>query len=138
MKLELKQPGSVDHELIWGSIALLALVASFLPADRVLAATGYRCPFRAITGLPCPSCGAVRTFAAMGAFRFREAFATNPLMAAFWVGLLFYAPYGLCAALFGTRRLRVGSVRPWEKRCLLATLVCLVVLNWAYMISTHG
>jgi len=49
---------------------------SLLPAlpGRVL------CPFRALTGLPCPGCGITNAFLALGRLDFAGAYARNPLV----------------------------------------------------------
>jgi len=37
------------------------------------------CPFKALTGLPCPGCGMTHAFLALGRLDFAGAFAANPL-----------------------------------------------------------
>ncbi len=38
------------------------------------------CPFKAVTGLPCPGCGMTRAFLALGRLDFAGAYAWNPLV----------------------------------------------------------
>ena len=42
----------------------------------------YRCPFKAITGIPCPGCGMTRAVLHACKGEFREAFHYHPL----WIG----------------------------------------------------
>ena len=62
----------------------LALAASFLiPASR-LPATSL-CPFRLLTGFPCPGCGLTHAFCNISHGHFKMAWQANPF------GFLFYA-----------------------------------------------
>jgi hypothetical protein len=136
MRLQWQEPGSVDHELIWGSIALAGLIAfTVLPMDRIMGSTGYRCPFRAVTGLPCPACGGTRALVAMGSFDLSRGFALNPLVATGWCFAVFYVPYALFVGLFRRRRLRVTGVGRRQDRVLALLLVCVMLANWAYLLA---
>lgn len=138
MRVEWRQPGAVNHELIWGSIAVLLLLAfATLPVDELMWRAGYRCPFRAITGLPCPTCGGTRAWMALGSLKFREGFALNPLAAAGWCAALLYAPYALFVAASGGRRLRVTGVSAGQRRAVAVFVACLVAANWACVILSR-
>ena len=53
----------VVHEAIWAPIVALGLLtARFLPLDRL---PGISCPFHAMTGFPCLTCGGTRSMAAL-------------------------------------------------------------------------
>ena len=135
MRISLKPCGSVDHELIWGLIGLLAVtVAALLPVDEMLAAAGYRCGFHTVTGIPCPSCGATRAFVAAAHLHMGDAFRTNPLAAAFFLGLVGFVPYALATVLLRTRRVRVSGVGRRGKHVILALAGLIVLANWAYLI----
>jgi Protein of unknown function (DUF2752) len=54
-------------------LAAAALVASVAIPSALIAAGPTICPFRAATGLPCPSCGMTRSWSAMGHGRVRDA-----------------------------------------------------------------
>jgi len=119
VKLQWQEPGSVDHELIWGSIALAGLIAfTALPVERVMSGTGYCCPFHAVTGLPCPTCGG-----------------TNPLVAAGWCGAVLFVPYALFVWVFGRKRLRITGVTRRQSRVLAILFVCVALANWAYLLA---
>jgi hypothetical protein len=88
------------------------------------------CRFRALTGLPCPTCGATRGAAALLRGDVGEAFAMNPLLmlvaAAVAVLLLARLVAGVGPAL---------STRPGEGRWLFAGALLLVLLDWAYLVA---
>jgi hypothetical protein len=131
MKLQWTDRGSVDHEMIWGSIALLLIVAAVVvPVPRI----GLRCPFRALTGVPCPTCGGTHALVAMSHLRFAEGFARNPLVAAGWVGAALFVPYAAAVCLLRSRRFRVADVTDRERRSIALLVLGLLLANWAYVI----
>ncbi len=135
MRIELRESGSVDHELIWSLVALSVLIAAAaLPMDQMLQVAGYRCPFRALTGLPCPTCRGVRTLVAMGSLDVAAGFRLNPLVAAGWCGAVLFVPYALFVSLTGRRRVRIVEIKLLERRAVKAGFALLVALNWAYLI----
>ncbi len=62
----------------YGVAALLVGVAIALPraalSDQLVV-----CPFRRLTGLPCPTCGLTRSWQAAGHLRLRDSVAYHPL-----------------------------------------------------------
>ncbi len=138
MKLRWTEPGPVDHELIWGAVALVVLVgAALAPPDLILTRAGYRCPFRALTGLPCPSCGATRALAAATRLRLGGAFALNPLAAAGCVAAALFVPYAAVAVGLRRKRLRPVEVGPRAAPLLRLGAVLLIAANWAYLLATR-
>jgi len=49
------------------------------------------CPFRALTGLPCPGCGMTRAFLALGRLDFAGVYDQNPLAFPLAVLIVLYA-----------------------------------------------
>ena len=121
MKVELEKRGAVDHELIWGLIGLLVLMAAaFVPVDQILSGTGYACGFRTLTGYPCPTCGATRAFIRTAHLELGSALRLNPLAAAAFLGTMVYVPYALTAVVLRTRRLRLTHLSRRSIRLLLS------------------
>src|SRR5437868_11645189 len=121
-----------DHELLWLSVSLggLACAAAWL-------AVGLPWPicwFRALTGYPCSTCGATRAAVALFHGQFSGAWRWNPLAFAVYCGIALFDAYALCVVLMRHRRLRL-SFSALEKIILRATLIVLLVLNWAYLLS---
>ncbi len=90
------------------------------------------CPFKEITGFPCPTCGSTRLVYSLLDFHILDAFHYNPgLMAA---GGLFgmWCLYGLISQISG-RALDV-RLSTWEGHSVRAAVVLIVLLNWIYLI----
>src|SRR5580704_5042323 len=71
----------------------------FLLRDRIII-----CPFRALTGKPCPLCGLTRAIACATHGRWRQAFRLNPLWPLFAVAILTFGLLLLADALTGADR----------------------------------
>ncbi len=125
--------GRVDHEAIWAPIgAVILFAARFFPFDRFPLGA---CPFRALTGIPCLSCGGTRSLRAFTHLDLGEAFAMNPLVAALgWIAAAYLA-HAVGVWVFGLPRWRpsIPSAR-WRNGLRLAAVSALV-LNWTYLLA---
>jgi hypothetical protein len=125
-------PQRVDHEAIWGPLAILALLAArFFPFDLV--SLGF-CPWRALTGIPCPTCGGTRCMMELTRLDLPAALAMNPLVALAGLGAAAYAVHALGVWLLGWRRWRPSVSSPRAQRALRIGAVTALLLNWAYLI----
>lgn len=91
------------------AVAVVAVAAAYFyynPEDEIFCP---KCPFKLLTGLSCPSCGAQRAFHAALHGHLAEAIAFNPFML---IGL----PY-LGAAVLGAYA--TPAVAQWTRRYLL-------------------
>jgi hypothetical protein len=121
--LELLGLGASAGAMVYGGVWL----AAGLPAPP--------CAFRAITGCPCPACGATRCVLALLHGRIAEAAGWNPLV---FAGLAAFALLDLYAAtvlLAGLPRIRL-SLSKTESGISWILFVVLLAANWAYVI--HG
>ncbi len=120
---------------VFGAATLLAAVAARL---HLLSLAGgihlpLFCPFRQITGWPCPTCGATRALAALTQGRLIEALSFNPLVAAVSLFLMAAATVSLaCRAL--RIELPAPRIGPAMHRLLRAGAVGLILANWTYLI----
>ena len=115
--------------LIWGG-AVLA-IGALAPWARSLAAALPACPFRTLTGIPCPTCGTTHALLALIALHPLRALAFNPLAIAATSGFVLG---GLVSGSFALadRPLPIPGDR--MGRTMRLVVVGLLLLNWAYVI----
>lgn len=137
MRLRIEQPTPEFR------IPRLAIVAGAILAVLGLAAASLAttqgpviCPFRALTGLSCPSCGLLRGAAAILAGRPGLAFAINPLAAIFLLAVTPAAAVLWLVRLWRGVVLRVELARG-ERMAAWAVLLTAVCINWVYVLATH-
>jgi hypothetical protein len=110
----------------------LVAAASFLAA-RFLPVLAFHseCPFRALTGLPCASCGMTHAFVALARGDAAAAWSASPLGALLAGGAWLYAVLDL---------LRVATGLPWPRlpekawRTMAVGIVCAAAINWGWML----
>jgi hypothetical protein len=114
--------------ILWGGAALACAAAA--PLAPALAEGMSPCPFRALVGIPCLTCGSTRALLALARFDVGAAFGWNPLAAA--AGILFVAggAIALGAAVAG-REVRAPRPTP----VLRAGLVLAAAANWAFLVA---
>ena len=70
------------------ALVVLAVLAARLAPRSLLAADTVMCPFRLVTGRPCPACGLTRSWSAATRLDVRESAAWHPLGIPMLVGAL--------------------------------------------------
>jgi hypothetical protein len=88
----------------------------------------YRCPFYAVTGIPCPGCGMTRAFFAAVHLDWRQALRWNPMVYPFALCCL----YAVICFLAG-RGKRVRSLKFWGIAGAALLAVWLVRLPSVFM-----
>jgi len=102
-----------------GVVTLLSLV--LLPfIARAMMSSGWTwpCLFKAVTGIPCPTCGGTRALAALSHLHFLQALKYNPLVV--------LAPF--VAFVFALTPLRLNGKAAWLAFCGA------FLVNWFYLI----
>ncbi len=74
--------------LIFSIVGVLFAILMPVNENGELPVTLVACPYRTITGNPCPFCGSTRSFVLTGHLRIREALEMNPIGLIFFFGLL--------------------------------------------------
>lgn len=88
---------------------------------------------KALTGLPCPSCGSTRALARLLDFDIPGAFAMNPLATA---AALLVAAWAMAdLALLPSRRAFVVELGPRPARLLRGAVVAALAANWLYLVA---
>lgn len=123
--------GSADPELIWGIVGagLLVLLHIGLPP----ALPGIPCLFKALLGIPCPSCGMTRSWQALAQGEWALALRMHPLLPLGMAFVWAYVPYALGAALGAWPRLRI-SPSPALAQGLRLLAVTAVLAVWGFLI----
>ena len=122
-----------DHELIWlaASAASIAGGAAWL----AMALPWPRCPFLAITGLPCVTCGATRSALAFLRGDFLSALRWNPLAFVAFCALIVFDLYAVIVLAGRISRLRIVDWTITEKNMARITVISLLALNWIYLLA---
>jgi len=122
----------VNHEAIWGPLTVLGLLlARYFPFDLISLGA---CPWRALTGIPCPTCGGTRCMVELTHLNLGAALAMNPLVALAGVAAAAYAVHALGVWLLGWQRWRPSISSPGAQRLLRLGTVAALLLNWAYLV----
>jgi Protein of unknown function (DUF2752) len=129
-------PNESDQELIWLTVSIASILGG--GAWLVLGLPWPRCPFLAVTGLPCLTCGATRSMIAFLHGDFLLALRWNPLAFVAFCGLIAFDFYASIVILGRTARLRVVGWTGTERNLARIALVSLLALNWIYLLSHHA
>jgi hypothetical protein len=131
--VRLRQARTEERQIavLWGVAALATLLlrpfwlalASFLPA----------CPFRAITGIPCPTCGTGHAALALLHGHFLAALTCNPLTSIAGVGFI---AGGLIAPIWVLLHGRLPAVPAPLPRAARMAIVLALLANWAWVVAT--
>lgn len=124
-------PGRLPLGAIFGGIALLgAAIVGLLHLDRLPFTVCY---LKALTGIPCPTCGSTRAVGCLAHGDLPGAFAMNPLATA---ALLALVPWALADLALLTRGRALGlSASPRAGKVLRVAVVATVLANWAYLVA---
>ena len=130
--LRRQQAGETDGEL-------LALAVLSLSGAMVLAWVHWKlptpvCPFHAITGQPCLTCGGTRCLRNVLAGHLVTGFEWNPLVFLGTVAAGLFAVYAAIVTTFRLPRIRIGTVSPRAALVLRLTVVAVLAANWIYLI----
>ncbi len=117
--------------LLWGGVAVTLVALS--PFASRFASLLPACRFKALLGIPCPTCGSTRAALALGRFEFLQALARFPLATIGWTVLIGGGLVAGIAALLG-----YGVPDPPTRLSLPVKigLLLLFLANWAYLIAT--
>jgi hypothetical protein len=137
MRLEWRRRSAhgLDHELIWLVVSLgsFALGAGWL----AIGLPWPQCPFHAVTGWPCVTCGATRSTIAFLHGDVLSALRWNPLVWAALCGLVVFDLYAAIVLIGRTPRLRIVDWSVGNKKMVRSAAIILLALNWIYLLAHH-
>jgi|MudIll2142460700_1097286.scaffolds.fasta_scaffold152900_3 hypothetical protein len=124
-----RSAGEIEYGLIYGAIAILAMVAArLLPLGAFLPP----CTFRALTGFSCPACGSTRALASLAQGEVLASAAFNPLCSAVIAAAV--SAFLVNGIMLFLRLPRPSfSLTAFEAACVRSLTAVLVLMNWAYV-----
>lgn len=125
-----------DHELIWLSLSLATLAGG--AAWMWIGLRWPQCPFLAMTGWPCLTCGATRATIAFLQGDFSQAFSWNPLAFLALCGVALFDLYALVVLLSRGPRVRMVDWTRMEKNVVRIAVGCALLVNWIYLMAHRG
>ena len=128
-------PGGTDQELIWLMVSLAAAIGGAIWLGLGLPI--LRCPFLAVTGYPCLTCGATRCSIALLHGNFFAAWLWNPLAFVALCGVVLFDVYAVIALITRTPRLRLVDWTPTQKNAVRIAVVAVILVNWIYLLAHH-
>jgi len=117
--------------------AALTLLVCSSAAAWVFLFPGARflvCPFHALTGLPCPTCGTTRALAALSGGRLAAALAWNPLAAVAAVSCFLAGAASTARRVAGLPAFTLETTSK-ERTSVRVAAVMVVGANWAYLVA---
>lgn len=118
----LQPPIAVTEVMAFGGVA--ALVAAFAISPDHIDDGPVICPFRRLTGLPCPGCGLTRSWVHLAHGQWGDALLANPFGLVTAAGVLALATLVVRARLRGSQPPDVDAflLRPWVLAVLMVWL----------------
>jgi hypothetical protein len=129
-------PEEFNHELVWLLVSVAAAAGGAIWLS--LGFPTLRCPFLAITGYPCLTCGATRCAIALGHGDFFGAWLWNPLALVALCGVVLFDLYAAIVLLTRAARPRLVDWMSAEKNALRIGAVALIAVNWIFLLAHHA
>jgi hypothetical protein len=128
-------PHEFNHELVWLVVSLAAVIGGAIWLR--LGFPMLRCPFLAVTGYPCLTCGATRCAIAFLRADFLAAWLWNPLALVALCGVALFDLYALIVLVTRGPRLRLVDWTRTEKNAVRLAVIALIAVNWIYLLAHH-
>src|SRR5207237_4412964 len=126
-------PDNFNHELVWLAVSIAAAVGGGIWLS--LGLPWLRCPFLAVTGYPCLTCGATRSAIAFLHGNLFLAWTWNPLAFVALCGVGLFDLYALIVLVAHVPRLRVIDWTQTDKNVVRITVVAVIAVNWIYLLA---
>lgn len=122
-----------DPELLWLAVSVAAIAGAV--GWLALALPWPKCPFLAVTGFPCLTCGATRSAITFLHGNIVAAAGWNPLAFAVLCVVIALDLYAAIVVIGRMPRLRIIDWSVTEKNVVRIAVICLLALNWIYLLA---
>ncbi len=113
--------------LLWGAAALACVLLS--PLTSYIVAALPHCPFKQLTGIPCPACGSSRAALALARLDISGALLRYPMPSLFWIS---FVAMGLWAGVRGCMGKGIPAVPRRLPTWLVAVASVVFLFFWSY------
>lgn len=124
-----------DHELVWLVVSVATAIGGAIWLGLHLPTP--RCPFLAVTGYPCLTCGATRCAIALSHGNISAAWLWNPLALIALCGVVLFDVYAAAVLITRAPRLRLADWTRAEKNVVRLAVIALIAANWIYLLTHH-
>jgi hypothetical protein len=124
--------GEVDHEALWSAVIGTGGVVGVVWLI-LLGPPPIGCPFKTVSGLPCPTCGFGRALMALWSGDVTAAFRFNPAAPTGVLAGIGYFAYAAAVVLAGAPRLRI-STTPFLARLFRFAALLSVATIWIWLL----
>jgi Protein of unknown function (DUF2752) len=125
------EPQEIDHEVIWLSVSVAAAAAGCAWIYAGLPTFG--CPWKQLTGCPCPGCGTTRAFLQLAHGHLASAIRYNPMAMTIAAATGLFDCYAAAVLALRWPRARCGEIGPRLARAIRIAVVAAVLLNWVWV-----
>ncbi len=130
MKLEVVNGRKTGIGSISVSLGVIACL-TYTVLRNLDAIPGFRCPWQALLGIPCPFCGTTTTLRHLLAANPHYAFQVNPLIALLAIAGVLLALNEIAGLVIGrSLTIRMSRVQGWW---IAGVFLAMIALNWVYV-----
>ncbi len=117
--------------ILYDSISIILIFAAHFLSPSLF---GFRCLFKLIFKIPCPTCGTYRVLYHLSQFNYAEAFLSNPIMFLVIIVINLLMIFSIIAILLKLPKYDI-ILSPDEKKLLLLAIISLIIANWIYLLA---
>ncbi|MHB8843449.1 MAG: DUF2752 domain-containing protein [Nitrospirota bacterium] len=133
ISLRSRNPGEIEFGIIFGSMAVMALIAArFLPLTDMAPS----CVFKTFTGFPCPTCGTTRSLVRLANGDLTGSLLMNPAVALGMIAAILWLLSNTIIVLLDTSRFTLSFTRSESNMVRVAALT-LLLLNWWHLVLSQ-